>query len=65
MAVIPIYLETCLHYNGKSISLSLANTFSIEISTGSEINEDLHDGNGISLGTPLVALKGEGTIETN
>ncbi len=33
------------------------NTFSIEISTGSEINEDLHDGVGISLGTPVGGLK--------
>ena len=33
------------------------NTFSIEISTGSEINEDLHDGVGISLGTPGGGLK--------
>ncbi len=32
-------------------------TFSIEISTGSEINEDLHDGVGISLGTPGGGLK--------
>ena len=33
------------------------NTFSIEISTGFEINEDLHDGVGISLGTPGGGLK--------
>ncbi len=33
------------------------NTFSIEISTGSEINKDLHDGVGISLGTPGGGLK--------
>ncbi len=32
-------------------------TFSIEISTGSEINEDLHDGVEISLGTPIGGLK--------
>ncbi len=32
------------------------NTFSTEMSTGSEINEDLHDGVEISLGTPVVAL---------
>ncbi len=32
-------------------------TFSIEISAGSEINEDLHDGVGISLGTPVGGLK--------
>ena len=31
-------------------------TFSIEISTDSEINEDLRDG-GISLGTPVGGLK--------
>ncbi len=31
-------------------------TFSIEISTGSEINENLHDGVAISLGTPIGAL---------
>ncbi len=27
--------------------------YQIEISNGSEINEDLHDGVGISLGTPV------------
>ena len=32
-------------------------TFSIEISTDSEINDDLHDGVGISLGTPVGGLK--------
>ena len=32
-------------------------TFSIEISTGSEINEDLHDGGGKSLGNPVGGLK--------
>ncbi len=31
-------------------------TFNIEISTGPEINEDLHDGVGISLGTPVGGL---------
>ncbi len=30
--------------------------FSIEISTGSEINEDLHDGVEISLGIPVDGL---------
>ena len=30
--------------------------FSIEMSTGSEINEDLYDGVGISLGTPVGGL---------
>ncbi len=29
----------------------------IEVSTGSEINEDLHDGVEISLGTPVGGLK--------
>ncbi len=33
-------------------------SFSIEISTGSEINADLHDGVEISLGTPVGGLKG-------
>ncbi len=37
------------------------NTFSIEISTGCEINQDLHDGVGISLGTPGGGLKGNST----
>ena len=32
-------------------------TFSIEMLTGSEINEDFHDGVGISLGTPVGGLK--------
>ena len=32
-------------------------TFSIEISTGSDINQDLHDGVEISLGTPVGGLK--------
>ena len=31
-------------------------TLSIDISTGSEINEDLHEGVGISLGTPVGGL---------
>ncbi len=30
---------------------------SIEISTGSKVNGDLHDGVGISLGTPVGGLK--------
>ncbi len=30
--------------------------YQIEISTGSEINEDLHDGVEISLGTPVGGL---------
>ena len=45
------------------------------ISTGSEINEDLHDGIGISVGTPVGGLKlmggpliiqrGQGIVERN
>ena len=31
-------------------------SYNIDISTGSEINEDLHDGVGISLGTPVDGL---------
>ena len=37
---------------------------SIEISTGSEINEDLHDSVGISLGTPVGGLKAMGSYST-
>ena len=37
-------------------------TFSIELSTGSKINEDLHDGVGISLGTPVGDLNGRPLI---
>ena len=38
-------------------------TFTIEILIGSEINEDLHDGVGISLGTPGDGLKGLQKVE--
>ncbi len=39
------------------IKLKVMYTFSIEISTGSEINGDLHDRVGISFGTPGGGLK--------
>ncbi len=43
--------------NQLIFSLLLWYTFSIEISTGSEVNEDLHGGVEISLGTPGGGLK--------
>ncbi len=42
---------------GNFSELNLIYTLSIEMSTGSEINDDLHDGVEISLGTPVGGLK--------
>ncbi len=70
-------LKTCIVLVGpvtfiiQSQNLALAlqlhgtYTFSIEISTGSEINEDLHDGIGVLLGTLVGGLKTSPTVQAN
>ncbi len=47
----------CLEPQVVALIISLPGHFSIEILTGSEINEDLHDGVEISLGTLDGGLK--------
>ncbi len=56
----PVTLKPRLSWKkspGVVRNVYILNTFSIEISTGSEINEDLHDGVEISLETPSGGLK--------